>query len=55
MFRCEELEIIVPVADAELKLDISGWRNPHLALSPSWCALCRCSGEMIDQILLDCN
>ena len=30
-------------------------RNPHLALSPSWCVLCRSDGETIDHILLHCK
>ena len=35
--------------------DILQKRRPKLAISPSWCSLCKQKGENIDHILLHCN
>ena len=35
--------------------DILQKRRPNLAISPSWCILCKQKGENIDHIILHCN
>ena len=35
--------------------DLIQRRNPHMALSPSWCVLCRKDGESVDHLLMHCE
>ena len=30
-------------------------RRPNLAISPSWCILCKCDNESIDHVLIHCK